>query len=894
MRWSRRNRDQDLQDEIQAHFAIEVKQRMERGETREQAERAARREFGNLTVVKEVTRATWGLAWLDSLFQDGRYALRMMRKTPAFTAIAVVTLAIGIGANTAIFGVVKAALFESLPFPEPDRLVRIAAVKNGRPAGAPSPMDMRDIAAAARSFQGMVVYDRWRKNVSGILGSNDAEEMVIGLIPPDFFKVLGVQPLSGRLFTAAESRVGKHYVASISQAFWRDRFAADPQVLGKTLRINAETYTIVAVMPRAVPEWMDEVSAPVSIWTPFAFDDIWTESARGPGTYFAFGRLKHGVSLESARAEVSTIAARLARDHPLDQGMNIMIEPLVDARSGPVKPVVLMLAGAVGMVLLIACSNLAGLLLARNSARSREIAVRAALGAGRWRLVRQLLCETLLLSLFGGAVGLLFCAGVVAFARTRTGTVSPYTTASRVEEFLPAQFDPHILLFAFAICVVTALLFGLAPALAGTKVSLSETLKEGGRGSTGFVKQQFRQALVIAEIALSLVLIVVAGLLTRSIVRLQSQNPGFTPDHMLKAHFYLPPVRYSDAASITRFCERLNERLRALPGVVDASVTTVFPPHIGWTQMFTIEGHPVSRLSSVPVTRWGVVDERYLQTMRIPLIAGRDLAQSDTAASTSVALVSEEFVRRYFPNENPLGRRIFLGPPPGVMNIDRADPGLPSGALTIVGVLADIMNDGMGQPPAPQMFALFRQQPALNFGFKDLVLRTRGDPERLGSEVAQVLKSLDADLPLGEVQSMSKYMANETASARFATGLLALFAAVGTVLAAIGTYGVVSYLVAQRTQELGVRLALGASSVEILWMILRQGLSMGVAGLAVGIAGSIAAQRLVATLLYRMSGTDLVMIAACSTILLAVVAAASIIPARRATRIDPLRALRAD
>ena len=898
MRWWPKfsKREEELDEEILAHLAIEVKQRIEAGETPEQAERAAHRQFGNVALAMEVTLSMWGYAWFESLCQDLKYAARTMRKTPGFTTVAILTLALGIGANTAIFSVIDAALLRPLPFSGADRLVCISATKNGAPlGGGPSPMDLRDFSNASHSFESLVVYDHWRKNVSGILGSNQPEEMVVGLVPGRYFELLRIQPVMGRLFTEEENREGKNYVAAIGSNFWKTRFGGDPGILGRTVRINGENYVIVAVMPDVIPPWMDQVSAPISIWTPFAFNDLWTEAARGARGDSALGRLKDGVSYDQARTELATLAADLAREHPIDQGISATVEPLVDTRAGPVRPVLLMLAGAVGMVLLIACSNLAGLLLARNSVRYREIAVRAALGAGRGRLLRQLLIETLLLSLSGEAVGLVLSSVTsAALLRMYTDGAVPYTGSfNSLPQFWSAGVDLRVLLFTLGISILTAVLFGLAPAFAGTRVSLADTLKEGGRGgAVGAGRQRFRRILVIAEMALSLVLVVAAGLLVQSVIRLQRQNPGFRPDHLLKAHFFLPAAHFPNPAAITRFCDDFGQRVRALPGVLDASVTTIFPPYIRWIQMFTINGRPVSRLADVPTARFGVVEAPYLRVMGMKLVAGRDFAESDTATSLPVAVVNEEFVRRFFPGEDPIRRQIRLGPPPGLVGSARGDAGAGSGSMTIVGVVGNFLNAGMAQPPSPQIIALFGQQPDVNYGFKDIVVRTAMDPASIAPAVAQQLRSLDPDVPLGEIQTMPGHVSSYTLDARFTTVLLGLFAALGTILAVIGAYGVVSYLVAQRTHELGVRIALGADSHRILWLVLRQGLSMGLAGIALGLAGSLAMRQFLARLLYGVSGTDSWTLGGASLLLLLVVATASAVPGRRAMRIDPVKALR--
>jgi putative ABC transport system permease protein len=899
MRWlpRRRSKEQELDEEILAHLALEAKQRIDAGESPEEAERSARREFGNVALIKEVTRTMWGFTQLEVLAQDLKYAVKGMRRTPGFTLVAILILALGIGANTVIFSIVDAALLRPLPFPDSGRLMRVWSTKNGTPLGGPSALDMRDLAAGSHSFEQLIVYDHWRKNVSGIRGSNQAEEMVVGLVPGSYFELLRIRPILGRVFSDTESVYGRHYAAIVSTSFWQTRCASDPKILGQTLRINGETYSIVGVVPDLVPGWMDQTTSPIRIWTPFTSEDMWSEASRGGRGNSSLGRLKPGTSLEQARTELATLAARLAQDHPIDQGIGAAIEPLADTRAGSTRPTLLMLSGAVAMVLLIACANLASLLLARNSARAREMAIRAALGAGRSRLVRQLLVEALLLSLAGTLAGLGLASAAVLFLASRNASGAlPYTAATNsLGQFSSAAPEPRVLLFALAISLLTAVLFGLAPAFTGTRVSLADTLREAGRsGAIGLGRQRFRRALVAAEIALSLVLVFGAGLLAQTMARLHRQDPGFRPDRLLIAHVYIPPARYPDSGAITRFCDAFGERVRALPGVLDASVTTGYPPAIAWQQMFTLPGRPVARAADVPMTRFVAVDDRYLGTLGIPLLSGRNFADSDTPTSQPVAIVNQEFVHQFFTNQDPLGRQIRPGPPPGIQADLLQNFGELARNITIVGVVRNFMNRGMALPPAPQIFTLFRQIPGLNFGFKDIVVRTAAAPESIVPAVARELKSLDADIPLGEVRNMETHLGSQTADTQFTTVLLALFGGLGTILAVVGAYGVVAYLVAQRTQEIGVRLALGAGAADILWLILRNGLAMGVAGVAMGIAGAMATRLVLARFLFGVSVSDPLTLSGAAVLLLLVVAAASAIPAARALRIDPVQTLRSE
>jgi putative ABC transport system permease protein len=457
--------------------------------------------------------------------------------------------------------------------------------------------------------------------------------------------------------------------------------------------------------------------------------------------------------------------------------------------------------------------------------------------------------------------------------------------------------DGRILLFAFAISILTALCFGLGPAFGGTQVSLASTLREGGRsGSVGASRQAFRRAMVVAEIALSLVLVIAAALLVQTMIKLQRQDPGFRGDHLFTAHIFVPPARYTDPADIARFCDQLGLRVRAIPGVIDASVTGVYPTAMRWSDTF--DGHAASRLADIPQARFGPVDDRFVRTIGLSLVSGRDFAESDQATSPPVALVNQEFVHRYFPNENPIGRQFRMGPPRGIAVPLEAGRGgywkRGSGAVRIVGVLANFMNERPPIPPSPQILLLYRQQPDVNFGFKDVVVRTSVQPETIASAVSRELHALDPEIPLGEISTMERHLADQTADSRFTTVLLGLFAVLGMILAIIGVYGVVSYLVAQRTHELGVRVALGASAADVLWLVLRHGITIGLLGVGLGLAGALAAREILAGMLYNVSASDPWTLGCGSIILLVVVLIATAIPARRAMRVDPVLALRSE
>ncbi len=887
----RRDLENDLRRELQSHIDLEAEQQQESGASEVEAHYAARRAFGNATLVAEDVRESWSLAWLEHFFRDLRYGARALRKSPGFTAVAVLTLALGIGANTAIFSAIDALMLRPLPFTASDQLVRIYSIQKGmfntfaNPDG-PSALDVRDFAQRSRSFQNMVAYDTWRKNVSFGESAGQPEQMAVGLVPAAYFEILDIRPIIGRLFSEDENQEGKNYVAAISAQLWKSRFAGDPSVLGRKIRINGEPYTIVAVMPDVIPAWM-ELGRHSEIWTPFPYSsDMWSESGRGERGYAVLARLKPGVSLEQAQADLSVIAAALAAEHPVDQGVGVSVKRLADSRAGALRPMLYLLMGAVSLILLIACVNLANLLLARNSARQRELAVRAALGSGRGGLIRQLLAETLLLSLIGGAVGFA-CAeiGLRALARMHP---------ENLPQLGSVGIDWRVLTFTLLVSLVTSLLFGLAPAFMGTQLNLVDALKQGGRSATsGRSSQRVRSLLVITEMAMCLMLLVGATLLVRSIMRLESQNLGIRQDHLLRGRVYLPPVRYTNPGVRTRFCGDFAARVRALPGVIEATVTTVYPPNNGWTQMLVIPEHPVTRIQDIPSAQFGVVDQHFLRTLGIPLIRGRDFAESDSATSPPVALISDEFKRQYFATEDPIGRKVHIGPPqlPGIAVEENITDDVD---VTIIGVIGDFKNAGLAHAPQPQITVLYSQNPLVNGGFKDILIRTASDPHLVESGIRSQLRALDSDMPFAEVQTIDELVDRQTGGQRFTTVLLASFALAGLALAVVGIYGVVSFLVVQRNQELAVRIALGASHANVLWLVLNQSLKMAAVGATIGLLGAWAAQRLTAGLLFGISPVDPATFVGGAGLLLAVAAIASAIPGARVLRIDPAQTLRRD
>ena len=826
---------------------------------------------------------------MNAIFRDFRYASRQLSRSPAFATVAVLTLALGIGASTAMFGVMNAILLRPLPFHRADRLVRIFSTANGDITG-PSPLDGRDFANQSRSFEKIVVCDSWRKNVTVGEGSGVPQQREVGLVPAEYFEVLEVKPLMGRLFTADENRWGNNFVAILSYDFWQAQFAGDPKVLGKTIRINDEPYTIVAVMPPGdlgPTWWMDGPHLKVELWTPFvpyirASENMWDEAQRDDRGGYAIGRLKPDVTLTQAQADLQHVATNLAARYPKDRGVGVAIKPLQEDRVANLRPAILLLMGAVLLILLIACSNIANLLLARNSSRAREIAVRVAMGAKRSALVRQFMTENLILGVMGAIVG---CAAAW-FACTTVSHLHP----PKLPQLAEVTVDLRVLAFGLALAVLSSVIFGTLPAWTGLRVSPSEAFKVGGRSNlSAHGKQLLRQSFVAGEMALAVMLLVGTGLLMQSLARLQEQDPGFRVDHLLRTLMFLPPLRYPDAASLTRFFDEYTARVRSLPGVQDAVISAAYPPDDEWKQSFTLNTNPPSRLEELPSATFNVTDSHYLHTLGIPLLRGRDFSSSDRENTAPVALINQALAARYFPNQDPIGKPIQLH-----LSSAMADGAIYNVRYTIIGVMDNIMNRGVVLPPEPQITTLFRQTPQLNYWYKNLLVRTSVDPLQVAGSVREQLHALDPNVPFAEAASMEQIMEQQTSDRRYTTRLLGVFAMLGMLLAGVGVYSVVSYLVAQRTSEIGLRMALGAGRADVVWMIVKHGLVMAAMGALAGLFAAWMLRRAVSQLVFGISPSDPLTFAAAALLLTAFAAAATYFPARRAARVDPMVALRCE
>jgi putative ABC transport system permease protein len=823
-------------------------------------------------------------------FQDVRFAARKLRKSLGFTTIAVLTLALGIGANTTMFSIINSVMLRPLPFQDPDRLVRVWSTEKSLVTG-PSPLDARDFGKLSKTFDGLVAYDIWPKNLSGLSGDVRAEQISVGLVSAEYFKILKMQPVMGRYFTADENDPGKNFVAAINYSLWQSHFNGDKSILGKPIRINNEPYTIVAVMPDAIPEWMEMPHSKVQVWTPFAqYPDIWKPDHRGDRGFAVLGRLKPGVTLQEAKADLARVAANLSQEYEIDQGWGIDVQWLSDIRIGSLRPVLILLMGAVALILLIACANLANLLLARNSFRYREIAVQSALGASKWLLLWQLLLETLLLTAIGGTVGV-----ILAWAACNTlERIHP----AKLPQLNSITLDIHVLLFAFGLSVLTSVLFGVLPSLSATRVNLATALKDSGRSATASSSRQYgRQMLAVAEMAFAVMLVITAGLVIRSLLKFVQQQPGFQADHLLTAHLYLPRIRYSDTTKINEFSRQLQERVQVLPGVQSASIAT--QPGLpdptysanGWLQPFTFPGRVPEHAQDIPSVRFGLADSHYVHTTRIPLLQGRDFSDSDIGILPRVALVNQAFVDRYMPNIDPVEKEIDIGIPGKLVGIaPTPDDQMP---MKIVGVIGNVRNLGMARPPAPEIIGFFYQYSSRNYNgnFKFILARTNVEPTALIPAIRNTLNQIDPDVPLALTRTVEDMMSLQAGDSRFNALLFGVFAGVGVLLAIVGVYGVTSYLIAQRTQEIAVRIALGAQQGSISWLLIKQGIFIGTIGAILGMTGAFILRQGVAKLVYGISPLDPGTFIGAAVLLVCCCVLAVVVPVKRALSLSPVVAL---
>ncbi len=813
---------------------------------------------------------------MGTLWQDVRYGIRRLAHSPGFTIVAVLTLALGIGANTAIFSVIDAVLLRPLPFPQSSRLVSVRTVDavrdRGNPITSASYPDFFDWRSENRVFSGITAF---RDSDFTLTGIPQPLHLTGEMVTAGFFTTLGVGPRIGRAFRPEEEKAG-HEVVILSHRLWQTVFQSDPKILGRLITLDGRGYTVVGVMPAGFHFPIE--TPPVELWTTISVDakgKTPMTAQRGAHLLQVVARLKPGVGLAQAQADMGRINANLKAQYPETNTHfgGARVVPELDLLVGNVKPALLVLFVAVGLVLLIACVNVANLLLARSMARQKEMAIRAALGASQGRIARQLLAESIVLSLAGGLVGLL----LAAWATTGLVRLVP----QNIPRMGQIGIDGPVFLFTLLASVATGMLFGLAPALHASKTGLVEPLNESSRGLSGGVRhQRVRSALVVVEMGLALALLAGAGLLIRSFSRLERVNPGFNPQNLLTFTFDLPDARYTTEQQVN-FYDQLLRRLNALPGVRSAAAIKPLPLSSNNMDIgFSVVGRP-STPADRPDSFFRLVSPGYFRTMGIPLIEGREFNAHDTRTSAPVVIVNQSFARKYFPGQDPVGQRVVPGA------ADHPVKKLPE--YEIVGVVGNVLSTNLSDPPQPEYYVPYSQ---IMFGGYSIVVRADMAPEGLASAVRGVVRGMDPDVPVYDMKTMDQYLGTAVAEPRFSMLLLSIFAALALVLTAIGLYGVIAYAVAQRTHEIGIRIALGAGPGDVLGDVLGSGARIALLGVVCGTAGALAATRLLRGLLYGVSASDPATFAAVALLLFGVAMLACYIPARRAMRVDPVIALR--
>jgi putative ABC transport system permease protein len=802
---------------------------------------------------------------METLMKDIRYGVRMLLKKPGFTLVAVITLALGIGANAAIFSVVNTVLLRPLPFKEPERLMMIRETKLPQfPEFSIAPGNFLDWKKQNTVFERLVAF---RGSSFNLIGTGDPERLRGMAVTEGFFATLGVQPQLGRDFLPEEDQPGHNNVMILSHGLWQRRFGGDPKILNQTLTLDGQSYTVIGVM---APAFRIE-GRDTELWTPMAFTAQQAQN-HGGHSLSAIGQLKPGVTVDQARTEMSTIAGRLAAQYPVNVGWNVKIMPLLEFTVRSIKPALLVLLGAVAFVLLIACANVANLLLGRAAGRQKEIAIRTALGAGRWRIVRQLLTESVMLSLAGGAVGLLLAKwGMDLLLKLAPQDLPRMSDVS---------LDGRVLAFTVAVTLLTGVIFGLVPALQASKPNLNETMKDAGRGSTeGGRRQLIRNSLVVLEVASALVLLVGAGLMIKSFWQLQKVDPGFNPDNALSVSVALPRNKYPEDHQQAAFFQQLIEKVGALPGVQAVGASNVVPlSDNDFVLAFEIDGRPPLPPGAGQSANFYSASADYFKAMGIPLRRGRLFTERDTKDSPKVALINETMAKKMFPDEEAIGKRVTFD--------DRQkNPEW----FEIVGIVGDVKHYGLDQKTTMQLYEPYTQQ---TFSGMTLIVRTAGDPANMTAAIRSQVLSLDKEQPISNIKTLDKFVATSIAQQQFSMLLLGVFAAVALMLAAIGIYGVLSYAVTQRTHEIGIRMALGAGRRDVLRLVVGQGMLLTLIGVATGLVAAFALTRLMSTLLFGVSATDPLTFSLIALLLVAIALLACWIPARRATKVDPMIALR--
>jgi predicted permease len=870
-----RQRHKDLDAEIESHLQMAVRERIGRGETPDDAAHSARRELGNVALVKEVTREMWGSTALEQWMQDVRYGVRMLLKSPGFSLVAILTLTLGIGANTALFSVVNGVLINPLPYPKPNQLVTLHESKPNFEQGSISFPHFRDWQKENRTFSSLAIARPYSFTLTNV---GKAERVRTEFISSDLFSVLGVTPLLGRTFLSGEDDIGAAPIAMISEALWKSKFGAAPDVLGRGITLDGDAYTVVGVVPGSFDLQVSNFRTP-QVYLPIGQWKNPILSHRGAGLGFhGIGRLKDGVTIEQARADMDRVTSNLAIAYADDKGIGAKINPFKNEMVGRIRPVLLVLLTAVGFVLLIACVNVANLLLARSTSRTREFAIRAALGASQARIVRQLLTESMVLALIGGGLGL-----VVAGWGTKVVLALLPTALPRAQEI---RLDGSVLIFTIVTSLATGILFGLTPALRTSQANLQSTLQEGGRGLVSG-RQRTQTAFVVMETAMALVLLIGAGLSIRSLVRLWGVDPGFDPHNIMTFSFSWPSMAKISPERTRALFREFDARLQAVPGVIAVSQSGgAIPLSSDDEQLFWLDGQP--KPASQSEMKWAlnyIVGADYLKVMRIPLLRGRFFSPQDDERSPMVVVVDQVFADKFFPHDEAIGKRINLAG--GRQQVQ------------IIGVVGHVNQWGLDsddqQPLRAQFYFPFMQivDSGMSFsGINTVLLRFTGPAPAILSSIRSMSEEMSSDQVIYGAATMEEIIASSLAHRRFSMILLAAFAAVALLLASIGIYGVISFLVGERTHEIGVRMALGAKPSDVLAMVLGRGVKLTAIGIAIGIVAALMLTRLMKSLLFGVSPADPITFGAVSLLLIFVGLGACYIPAHRAMRVDPMVALR--
>jgi putative ABC transport system permease protein len=863
-------REQELAEELDSNLAMHIEDNLRAGMAPEEARRQALIKLGGIEQTRERYRDRLIIPLLETLIQDLRFGLRQLRRSPGFTLVAVVTLALGMGATTTIFSLLYAVILQPLPFRHPQQLLVLHETTPRVGIVSVSYPDFLDWRAQSHSFSRMAAVGQ----IDFTLRTTSVPEQVNGVaVSPDFLPTLGVQPILGHDFSASEEKTGAAPVAILSYPFWQSHYGGDPNTIGRPIRLDNRDFTIIGVLPANL-QWLGkpEVMVPMGIWAEGNSD----ATDRGNrGDMLVVGRMAKGVNLAEARAEMEGIGARLAREYPAtNDQFGVSVLPIRQAYVGTVRRAVLILFGGVIFVLLIACANAANLLLARGTTRSKEIAVRLALGANRRRIFRQMLTESLILACLGGALGV-----VLALAGVH-GMLPLVPTDMRVSGGV--SLNSEVLLFAAAVVILAALAFGFIPALQSTSPDLQSQLKEGRSSTTGdAARNHLRSTFVVAEVSLALILLAGAGLMVKSLYSLIETSPGFEPARVLTMEIDLPDRQYSNDRALVNFWRQALDRVRALPGMRQAALGTDVPFTDDHNRTdITIEGMRLPRPGSFPHPDMHTVSPGYAATLGIPLLRGRTFTEGDNQNTLRVALVNTMLAKQSFPNTDPIGKRFMFGHP----SAKKAPKW-----YTIVGVLGDTKLYGLQNQPRLEIYVSYLQDPTDDM---HLVVQSSVDPHALISSIRRVIAGIDKGLPVVGISTVNQLVSDSLSTPRITLVVLGLFSGLALVLAAIGIYGVMSYTVAQRTHEIGIRMALGAQRHNVLMLVVRQGMALALTGVAIGIAGALGLTRFLSSLLYGVKPTDALTLVTVSLILVAVAVLACYIPAHRATKVDPMTALR--